>query len=157
MGSNGPEQRALNPADAPIVTGVDMSEATGLVLDSAAQLAEAVGRPLVVVHVVALHAGAGGLVPGRVGGAVVELADACHLECELLLVDADLDWSFEAHFGDVASELRRAARRHRAAALVVGASQGHHVRMLRGPSVPRRLTRDPDRPVVIVPLSDPCR
>ena len=137
-----------------IVVGVDGSEAGDGALDIAAELAAATHHRLVAVHVAqALPiTGAGPTMgAGALDSSADELADHCHMCCELTLATTPVVWSFEVRHGDPAAELLRAAADHDAACMVVARrARGRLVRHL-GRSVTDRVLLHADRPVLVVP------
>jgi len=110
---------ALNPVIVGMRSGSDELPAHERALELATQR----HTHLVVVHVIPATSGFAIAVPTAAGAVALtseELADRCHLDCELALAGADLDWSFEIRAGDAATALADAAHRHRAACVVVG-------------------------------------
>jgi nucleotide-binding universal stress UspA family protein len=142
-----------------IVVGVDGSAAGAAALAAAARLSAATGCDVVAVHVTsvpaAVHATLAPLVSGAAATANDELADRCHLECELALAGTGVAWTFELRHGDPATQLTRAADEHDAACVVVG-RDGHRVlARLRLGSVTDRLVHHASCPVLVVPPTDP--
>lgn len=134
-----------------VVVGVDGSEAAATALAAAARLAADAGYCLVAVHaehatVIATGAPAVGAVAVLDGG---ELADRCHLDCELVLAGTGVTWSFEVRRGDPAAVLRAVADDLDAALIVVSHSPRRR-RLLLG-SVLARLLGHAERPVLLVP------
>jgi nucleotide-binding universal stress UspA family protein len=123
------------------------------VLDAAVDVAEHRAAPLVVVHVVATTPSAAVAVPSAAGAVALtgeQLADRCHLDCELALAGTDLDWSFEIRAGDAARELVGAARDHTAACIVVG-RHPHRTPVGRYRCTAIRVAELSRQPVLIVP------
>ena len=89
------------------------------------------------------------------GATADEVADHCHLVCEVTFAGTGLAWSFEFRHGDPVTELLRAGADHDAAWIVVG-RHGHRglVRLVLG-SVTDRLLHHADRPVLVVPPAGP--
>ncbi len=147
-----------------ILVGVDGSEDGDGALRVAAGLAATAGRRLVVVHVAHTPAVAAAAPTVGAGALVVsadELADDCHMHCELALAATSVAWSFEVRHGSPAAELLRAATEFDAACIVVGRhghghghGHGRLARLLLG-SVTDRLVGHADRPVLVVPPSPP--
>lgn len=141
-----------------ILVGVDGSEHGDRALTVAAGLAATAGRRLVVVHVAHTPAVAAAAPTVGAGALVVsadELADHCHMYCELALAPTSVAWSFEVRHGSPAAELLRAATEFDAACIVVGRhGHGRLARLLLG-SVTDRLVGHADRPVLVVPPSPP--
>lgn len=141
-----------------IVVGVDGSDGAAAALAAAAHLARALRLRLVAVHV--KHVPAVVFAASTVGTAArvtanEDLADACHLDCELALANANIVWSFEVRSGHPAVELVAASRDHDAACIVVGRrGHGSFSRLLVG-SVTDRLVHQSDRPVLVVPPTAP--
>ncbi len=99
---------ALNPVIVGMRSGSDELPA----LERALELATQRHTHLVVVHVIPATSGFAIAVPTAAGAVALtreELADRCHLDCELALAGADLDWSFEIRAGDAATALADAA------------------------------------------------
>jgi nucleotide-binding universal stress UspA family protein len=141
-----------------VVVGVD-DPASPTVLHAAADLAAALAAPLVVVHVeernwlvdsnVAAGAGAGA---GAHGLAAAEVADRCHLDCEVTLAGHPVVWSFELRVGDPAAELAAASAHHGAELVVVGGRRRrNHGPHLRKATTLDRLLDRAGVPVVVVP------
>lgn len=98
-----------------ILVGVDGSEYGDRALTVAAGLAATAGRRLVVVHVAhtpAVVAAAPTVGAGALVVSADELADHCHIYCELALAPTSVAWSFEVRHGSPAAELLRAAYAH---------------------------------------------
>ena len=136
-----------------ILVGVDGSEDADGVLEAAGRLAAATGRRLVVVHVAhapAATASAPALGMGALACYAEEVADRCHLSCELHFASMAIPWAFEVRPGDPAAELLQAAADHDAACIVVGGHGHRRLGWLR-PSVTDRLVMHADRPVLVVP------
>src|SRR5581483_92492 len=110
-----------------ILVGVDGSAGGDRALEAAAELSTATNHDLVAVHVahlpvvVAAAPAIGGEAFAR---STDELADQCHVTCELALAAASVHWSFEVRYGEPVAELLHAAADHDAACLVVG-RHGH--------------------------------
>lgn len=135
-----------------VVVGVDGSEAAATALAAAARLAADAGYRIVAVHaehtpVIATGAPAVGAVAVPDGG---ELADRCHLDCELVLADTAVMWSFQVRRGDPVTVLVAAADELDAALIVVGRHSPRRRRLLLG-SVLARLLSHAHRPVLLVP------
>lgn len=141
-----------------ILVGVDGSEYGDRALTVGAELAATAGHHLVAVHVVhtpAVAAAAPTIGAGALVTSADELADHCHMYCELALAPTSAAWSFEVRHGDPAAELLRAAAELDAACIVVGRhGRGRLARLLLG-SVTDRLVGHADRPVLVVPPSSP--
>lgn len=123
------------------------------VLDAAIEIAERRSAPLVVVHVVATTPSAAVAVPSAAGAVALtgeELADRCHLGCEVALAGTELEWSFEIHAGDAARELVGAARNHMATCVVVG-RHAHRTPVGRYRCTAIRVAELSRQPVLIVP------
>lgn len=138
-----------------IVVGVDGSGGAAAALAAAADLAAATGTSIVAVHVSHLPAVVTATAEALAAGAAVtvngELADRCHLDCELALAGAGIVWTFELRNGDPATELTHAGDDHDASCIVVGRhGHGPVARVLLG-SVTDRLVHHADRPVLVVP------
>ena len=136
-----------------IVVGVDGSERSLAALAAAVRLAAATGNRVVAVHVVHAHS-PGTAAPVSGAGAIAvaddEATDRCHMDCELVLAGADVDWQFEARHGDPVTELARAAADHDAICVTIGRSLRR--RTIRGSrSTMKHLVHRCDRPVLIVP------
>lgn len=142
-----------------IVVGVDGSGGAAVALAATARLAAATGTGVVGVHVAHVPAIVTATPEALAAGAAVvandELADRCHLDCELALAGTGIAWTFELRYGDPATELARAGQDHDAACIVVG-RHGHRplARLLLG-SVTDRLVHHADRPVLVVPPMPP--
>lgn len=138
-----------------ILVGVDGSEYGDHALTVGAGIAATGGYRLVVLHIVRTTPAVATVAPAIGTAALVtsadELADQCHLCCELALAPMSVAWSFEVRHGDPATELLRAAVELDAACIVVGRhGHGRLARFLLG-SVTDRLVGHGDRPVVVVP------
>lgn len=139
---------------ASIVVGVDGSDDGDRVLAAGAELAVITHHSLVAVHVayVGSFAAIGPMIgSGRLAVTAEELADHCHMYCELDLAPVSVSWTFEVRHGDPATGLLRAGGDHDAACIVVG-RHGHRrfTRMVLG-SVANRIVSQADRPVLVVP------
>src|SRR3546814_14916786 len=88
----------------------------------AAELAATLGCRLVAVHVVhpPAAAAASPVGAGALAVSAEELADHCHMCCELALADMSVQWSFEVRHGAPSVELLTAAAASDAACVVVG-------------------------------------
>src|SRR3546814_6529324 len=119
----------------------------------AAVLAAALGCRLVAVHVVhpPAAAAASPVGPGALAVSAEELADHCHMCCELALADMSVQWSFDVRHGAQSVELLRAAAASDAACVAVGQhGHGRLCRLLLG-SVTDRLVGQAATPVPGVP------
>jgi nucleotide-binding universal stress UspA family protein len=93
-----------------LLVGVRDGDGAGRALDTAVELGTALRRSIIAVHVVVAPRSASATTASAavaVAAALEELADACHLSCELALAGAAVRWSFERRSGDPAEELRR--------------------------------------------------
>jgi len=79
-----------------------------------------------------------------------EATGLCHLDCELVMAGAGVDWAFQVRRGRPATELAAVADEVDAACIVVGHEAG---RRLSRRSLPRRLLRRSHRPVLVVPVA----
>lgn len=137
-----------------MVVGVDGTDGGDRAL-VAAELAATARYGLIVVHV--SHVPTPVAITGAGAGAFAatgdEVADTCHMACEVTFAGADVPWSFDIRHGDPATELLRAGADHDAAAIIVG-RHGHHrlARLVLG-SITNRLVHHADRPVLVVPPS----
>jgi len=122
------------------------------VLEDVLTLASATSSRIVCVHVepttAAPEPGTAALMLAR-----AEATGLCHLDCELVMARAELDWSFEVRRGAPVDELVAAADDVDAGCIVVGHQRG---RRLGRRSFARRLLRRTQRPVLVVPV-DPER
>jgi nucleotide-binding universal stress UspA family protein len=135
-----------------VVVGVDGSEHGDRVLAAAAALAGLAGHRLVVVHVAhppAMAAAAPTM--GALAASAEELADHCHMYCEVVLATTSVAWSFEFRHGDAAAELLRAGTDHEAVCIVVGRNSHRRITRLVLGSITNRLVLQADRPVLVVP------
>jgi nucleotide-binding universal stress UspA family protein len=135
--------------DAPVVV-VGIGGAGGVgVLEDVLPLAAAAASTLLCVHVEGQTAvpepGTAALLLAR-----TEATGLCHLDCELVMAGAGVDWTFEVRRGTPAVELAAAAEDADAACIVVGHKPG---RRLGRRSLPRRLLRRTRRPVLVVPVA----
>lgn len=140
-----------------IVVGVDGSDSSERALMVAAELAANLGCRLVAVHVVHAPAAAAAspVGAGALAVSAEELADHCHMCCELVLADVSVRWSFEVRHGAPSVELLRAAAASDAACVVVGQhGHGRLGRLLLG-SVTDRLVGQAATPVLVVPPLSP--
>lgn len=141
---------------AAIVVGLDGSPGGDRALATAADFAAVARCRLVAVHVTHIPATVAATTTGAGAFAVTadEVADHCHLACELALAGTAVPWSFEVRHGDPATELLRAAADHDAAWIVIG-RHGHRrlARLVLG-SVTNRLVRHADRPVLVIPPAE---
>lgn len=140
----------------PVLVGVRSGSEELLALRRATEIAAHRRTHLVVVHVILATSGFARAVPTAAGAVALtreELADRCHLDCEIALAGADLDWSFEIRAGDAATAPADAAHRHRAACVVVG-RHDHKTSIGRFRCTAIRLAETSDRPVLVVPLRD---
>jgi nucleotide-binding universal stress UspA family protein len=139
-----------------MIVGVDGTDGGDRALVTAAELAAAAGCGL-VVHVshVPTPVTISGAGAAAFAATADEVADTCHMACEVTLAGTGVPWSFEIRRGHPATELLRAAADHDAAAIIVG-RHGHHrlARLVLG-SVTDRLVHDADRPVLVVPPAPP--
>ena len=136
-----------------VLVGVDRS-AVALVVRAAADLAVALGVRLMVVHVErrsslidtnAVAAASGGFV-----GAMGEVSDRCHLDCEVALADHTAEWSFEIRLGDPAEQLASAAVDVDAGFVVIGGRRRGRWPRLRRSSTFQRLLDRSRVPVIVV-------
>ena len=136
-----------------VLVGVDRS-AVAQVVRAAADLAVALGVRLMVVHVErrsslidtnAVAAASGGFV-----GAMGEVSDRCHLDCEVALADHTAEWSFEIRLGDPAEQLASAAVDVDAGFVVIGGRRRGRWRRLRRSSTFQRLLDRSRVPVIVV-------
>lgn len=138
-----------------MVVGLDGSPGGDRALAAATAIAAA-GYRLVAVHVTHIPAAVAATTAGAGAFAVTadEIADHCHLACELALAGTAVPWSFEVRHGDPATELLRAASDHDAAWIVIG-RHGHRrlARLVLG-SVTNQLVEHADRPVLVVPPAE---
>jgi len=142
----------------PVLVGVHGGPDEQRVLDAAIEIAQRRSAPLIVVHVVATRPSAAVAVPSAAGAVALtgeELADRCHLDCEIALAGTDLEWSFEIHAGDAARELVGAARNHMAACIVVG-RHAHRTPVGRYRCTAIRVAGNSRQPVLIVPPPEPA-
>jgi nucleotide-binding universal stress UspA family protein len=143
-----------------MVVGVDGTADSLAALAGAAQLAEQSGAALVVVNVRYVA----GAAAGTDAGAVVALFQAVD-DAELIsrqrasdvLARSPVPWEFAVAFGDPATELIAAARRHRAAAIVVGGRNHGIVGGLVVGSVAQKLVRHSPVSVLVVRNAQPRR
>ena len=76
----------------PVLVGVHGGPDEQRVLDAAIEIAQRRSAPLIVVHVVATTPSAAVAVPSAAGAVALtgeELADRCHLDCEIALAGTD--------------------------------------------------------------------
>ena len=136
-----------------IVVGMDGSEGGDRALATAVEVAAAARYGVVAVHVAHVPAAVAATAVGAAAlrATADEVADHCHLACEVTGAGAGLAWSFEFRHGDPVTELLRAGADHDAAWIVVG-RHGHRglTRLVLG-SVTDRLLHHADRPVLVVP------
>ncbi|HVW32778.1 MAG TPA: universal stress protein [Acidimicrobiia bacterium] len=136
-----------------IVVGVDGSDGGDRALTAAAEFAAASHYGVVVVHVAHVPAVVATTSVGAAEFAVAadELADYCHLACELTFAGTAVAWSFKLRHGDPATELLRADADHDAAWIAVGRHGHRRLARLALGSVTDRLVRHANRPILIVP------
>jgi nucleotide-binding universal stress UspA family protein len=140
-----------------VLVGVRSGCDEHIALDAAIETAKRRSAHLVVVHVVATTPSAAVAVPSAAGAVALtgeELADRCHIDCELALAGTDLEWSFEIRAGDAARGLARAAQDHMAACIVVG-RHAHRTPVGRYRCTAIRVAEISRQPVLIVPPPDP--
>lgn len=141
----------------PVLVGVRSGRDEHIALDAAIEIAQRRSAHLVVVHVVATTPSAAVAVPSAAGAVALtgeELADRCHIDCELALAGTDLEWSFEIRAGDAARELAGAAQDHMAVCIVVG-RHAHRTPVGRYRCTAIRVAEISRQPVLIVPPPDP--
>jgi len=140
-----------------IVVGIDGSEGGDRALATAVEVAAAARYGVVAVYVAHVPAAVAATAVGAaaLGATADEVADHCHLTCEVTFAGTGLAWSFEFRHGDPVTELLRAGADHDAAWIVVG-RHGHRglTRLVLG-SVTDRLLHHADRPVLVVPPAGP--
>lgn len=135
-----------------IVVGFDGSDSSRGALVFAAGLASRGEAELVVVLVGEPHV----LFSFSPGAAAADAEDALELEQVLRadslnqLGDLGTRWRFERRDGDAADELLAVGRETHADLIVVGRSAGGLTKRVLG-SVAGKLTREADRPVLVVP------
>lgn len=135
-----------------IVVGFDGSDSSRGALVFAAGLASRGEAELVVVLVGEPHV----LSSFSPGAAAADAEDALELEQVLRadslnqLGDLGTPWRFERRDGDAADELLAVGREAHADLIVVGRSAGGLTKRVLG-SVAGKLTREADRPVLVVP------
>jgi len=140
----------------PVLVGVRSGSEELLALRRATEIAAHRRTHLVVVHVILATSGFARAVPTAAGAVALtreELADRCHLDCEIALAGTDVEWIFEIRAGDAATALADAAHDHRAACVVVG-RHDHRTSLGRSRCTAIRLAETSDRPVLIVPVAD---
>jgi nucleotide-binding universal stress UspA family protein len=137
-----------------VVVGVDGSDRAVSALAAAARLVAAAGGRVVAVHVkrVSVLASAGPVTgAGTFAVTADDIADQCHLDCELVLAGTRVPWTFEVRHGDPAVELNRAATEHDAACIAIGRSPPRRLGCLRRGSIMARLVDRAQRPVLVIP------
>lgn len=143
-------------ASGPILAGVDGGPGTTEVVRAAARLAAAGRTDLIVAHIVAVPLS---MFPevAALGMVLEEDAIAEMLpEIWIALADSAVPWKVLAARGVPATELVHLATRLKPSAVVVGAdSSGWPARLRRGlnGSVPARLVRHQDAPVIVIPAA----
>lgn len=140
----------------PILAGVDGGRGTAEVVRAAGRLATVARAELVIAHIVGVPTS---IFPEVVAAGMVMEEDAVAEilpEIWISLADADVRWQVVSASGVPASELLRLARAVQPSAIVVGADRsGWTARLRRGlnGSVPARLMRSQDAPVIVIPAA----
>jgi nucleotide-binding universal stress UspA family protein len=143
-------------ASRPILAGVDGGPGTAEVVRAAERLATTARAELVVAHIVAVPLSMFPEVAAL--GMILEEDVIAEMlpEIWIALADSAVRWKVVSSRGVPASELVRLSRELRPSAIVVGSdSSGWAARLRRGlnGSVPGRLARHQDAPVVVIPAA----
>lgn len=140
----------------PVLAGVDGGAGTTEVVRAASRLASIGGAELVVAHIVAVPMS---IFPEVAALAMITEDDAIAEmvpDIWISLIDSDVRWRVMSSTGVPATKLLQLANNLKPSAIVVGAdTAGWTARLRRGlsGSVPGRLLRHQDVPVVVIPAA----